>query len=182
MNRLYAVEGRYTLTGGMADHRLRVPASQTLKVAVDLAKAVATATGHAGLGTAAGAVKVAGEFKFRDDYAAWIKCAADDLVAAKGKSVVVAGTAHSAGMHALVALMNEALGAYGATVEVRQTGVPIVVGGVAELIAAATAQQVETLMVVGEIDQVLDASGESPGASLNTEPSRGGEPGVTGGV
>ncbi|HKJ67663.1 MAG TPA: TAT-variant-translocated molybdopterin oxidoreductase, partial [bacterium] len=28
MNRLYAVEGRYTVTGGMADHRLRVRSSQ----------------------------------------------------------------------------------------------------------------------------------------------------------
>ncbi len=28
MNRLYAVENRYTITGGMADHRLRIPASQ----------------------------------------------------------------------------------------------------------------------------------------------------------
>ena len=45
MNRLYVVEGRYTLTGGMADHRLRVPASQTLKVAVDLAKAIAAGAG-----------------------------------------------------------------------------------------------------------------------------------------
>src|SRR4029078_10301609 len=28
MNRLYVVENRYTLTGAMADHRMRLPASQ----------------------------------------------------------------------------------------------------------------------------------------------------------
>src|SRR5207248_11351755 len=37
MNRLYVVENRFTLTGSMADHRLRVPASQIQAVAYLLA-------------------------------------------------------------------------------------------------------------------------------------------------
>ena len=59
MNRLYALECRYTVTGGMADHRLRVHASQIMKVAVALAKEiVATLTGDAALKAAAAAVKL----------------------------------------------------------------------------------------------------------------------------
>src|SRR3954467_2721759 len=41
MNRLYVVENRFTLTGAMADHRLRCPASQVPTLAFALAKEVA---------------------------------------------------------------------------------------------------------------------------------------------
>src|SRR5438034_10856707 len=37
MNRLYVVENRFTLTGAMADHRLRCPASQIAALAPALA-------------------------------------------------------------------------------------------------------------------------------------------------
>jgi len=37
MGRLYVVEPAFTLTGGMADHRMRIASSQVLKVAVLLA-------------------------------------------------------------------------------------------------------------------------------------------------
>ena len=52
MNRLYMVENRYTITGGMADHRLRIPASQVRAFAVQARGGdFATATGDATLGT-----------------------------------------------------------------------------------------------------------------------------------
>jgi molybdopterin-containing oxidoreductase family iron-sulfur binding subunit len=171
MNRLYVVEGRYTLTGGMADHRLRVPSSQTLKVAVDLAKAIAAATSQSALATAASAVKLSGEFRGRDDYAAWIKCAADDLVAAKGKALVMAGSAHEPALHALTALINDALGAFGTIIELKQGSVPAAAGGAAELAAAATAKQIDTLIVIGETDPVFEGSSAKLGDALKNIPN-----------
>ncbi len=40
MNRLYVVESRFSLTGGMADHRLRLGASQVRDFAIALARVV----------------------------------------------------------------------------------------------------------------------------------------------
>src|SRR5437660_188168 len=44
MNRLYVVENRFTVTGAMADHRLRLPASQIPAFAHSLARKIAFAT------------------------------------------------------------------------------------------------------------------------------------------
>src|SRR5207237_6764269 len=44
MNRLYVVENRYTITGAMADHRLRCPASQIPAFTHLLASKIAAAT------------------------------------------------------------------------------------------------------------------------------------------
>ncbi|MEO6785674.1 MAG: TAT-variant-translocated molybdopterin oxidoreductase [Chthoniobacteraceae bacterium] len=49
MNRLYVVENRYTTTGGMADHRLRVQAGKVGTVARQFAEIIAEKTGDAGL-------------------------------------------------------------------------------------------------------------------------------------
>src|SRR3989475_2567965 len=49
MNRLYVVENHFTLTGAMADHRLRCPASQIAAFAHALAGKVQAATNDAGL-------------------------------------------------------------------------------------------------------------------------------------
>src|SRR5205823_1740566 len=58
MNRLYVVENRYTLTGAMADHRMRLPASQIPLIAHAIAMKVATATKDAGLGSVLATLQV----------------------------------------------------------------------------------------------------------------------------
>src|SRR3954451_19653130 len=52
MNRLYAVENRFTLTGAMADHRMRCPASQIPAFTRALAAKIAVTTKDQGLASA----------------------------------------------------------------------------------------------------------------------------------
>ena len=78
VNRLYSVENRFTITGGMADHRLRCPASHVPSFAVALANKVAAAAGDQGLTTLASQFKATVTF---DDK--WVTECANELVAKK---------------------------------------------------------------------------------------------------
>src|SRR5258705_800949 len=89
MNRLYAVEGVYSLTGAMADHRLRLGSRQ---IAAFLA-ALAARLGAPGASSQAGA-DVPGVD------ARWIDALAKDLLANRGKGLIVAGEPQPAGGHA----------------------------------------------------------------------------------
>ncbi len=102
MNRLYAVESRYSNTGGMADHRLRLPASYIGAFASQVA---------AELGVGA-AVDVP------DLDTNWVKECVKDLKAHAGQAVVIVGDDQPVEVHELVAAINQALGAYGKTIEV----------------------------------------------------------------
>jgi molybdopterin-containing oxidoreductase family iron-sulfur binding subunit len=113
MNRLYIVENRYTVTGGMADHRLRCPASHLLAAARAVADRVAAATGDAGLKRLIDALSETPPAAL-DGH--WIEECANDLVAAKGRSLVVAGERLPAAAHLLAAGINAALGNFGKTV------------------------------------------------------------------
>jgi len=99
MSRFYMVESSPTNTGGKADHRLPVRASEVEQVA----RAIA-----AGLGVGSGTAKP-GQQKF---VAALVK----DLEAHKGTAVVIAGDHQPPAVHALAHAMNAALGAVGNTV------------------------------------------------------------------
>ena len=181
MNRLYVAEARYSITGGLADHRLRVHASQMLKFTVDLAKAVAEKTGDAALTAAAAAAKLAGAYEhprkkdfadtelsdakkaFKADYDSWVKLAAEDLAAAKGHAIVVTGTQHSPAQQALVIAINQALGSFGATISLRQA--VVTPAGNLEALAAA-ASSINTLIIIGETDPVLEAPGDIANGGL----------------
>jgi len=90
MNRLYVVEGVYSLTGGMADHRLRVQSGQVGMFAVALAAELSAQ------GLNISAPKVNAEFNKE-----WIQAAATDLISNKGESLVLAGRRQPAQVHTL---------------------------------------------------------------------------------
>jgi len=105
MNRLYVVEGVYSLTGGMADHRLRIQSGQIGMFTA----ALAAELGAGGLNINAPKVNTAFDKE-------WIKALAADLMNNQGRSLVMAGRRQPAQVHTLAALINDVLGNTGKTV------------------------------------------------------------------
>ncbi len=141
MNRLYAAEANYTLTGAMADHRLRLRASDVGALALAIAKE---------LNVSGGELKVVGQAG-SGPQAKFMTAVAKELAASKGRSIVVAGPRQPKEVHALVALINQTLGNVGATVTYTA---PVVeandsVAAVKQLTADLNAGQVKTLVVLG---------------------------------
>ncbi|MBI2682291.1 MAG: TAT-variant-translocated molybdopterin oxidoreductase [Acidobacteriales bacterium] len=144
MSRLYVVESQTTTTGGKADHRLAMRASDVEAFAAALAGTV----GAGGGGT------------LSDPKAkAVLDTMVKDLLAAKGKCVVVPGEQQSANVHALAAAINQALGNVGKTI-VYTDPVEIFpseqVAGLKELVADMNAGKVTMLVMVGG-DPAYDA-------------------------
>ena len=133
--RLYAVEPAFTPTGGMADHRLRMPAGQVAGYALTLAKELV-----AGL-------DIKGEVPDDVD-PRWVKEVAADLKAHAKAGVVVAGRRQPPIVHALVHAMNAALGNLGATITF---GPPADLRGepIGLLARAIREDKVDTLVILG---------------------------------
>ncbi len=106
MNRLYVIESQYSVTGAMADHRLRMRSSEIRGFVADLA---------AELKVGGNELKVVGGNR-GEKRAKWIAALAKDLNEHKGKSLVVAGPRQPAAVHAMVHLLNDALGNVGQAV------------------------------------------------------------------
>ncbi|MES3629007.1 MAG: 4Fe-4S dicluster domain-containing protein [Longimonas sp.] len=102
MSRLYAVESAYSITGGMADNRLRMQARRIPHFATALA---------AELG-----VNVAPTGSLTANEQRYVQEIARDLQEAGPQSVVVAGETQSPEIHALAMAINEQLGSLGETV------------------------------------------------------------------
>ena len=140
MNRLYAVESHFSVTGAMADHRLRLQSSRIGSLLAAVAKKLnVTAPGIDALAA-----------KFRGDQK-WVDAVARDLEKNKGKSAVVVGARQPAAVHALGHLINQALGnteavrytqAFGSTVESS-------VASIRDLAQAMDGGQVSTLVILG---------------------------------
>lgn len=145
MNRLYALENRYTLTGGFADHRKPLPAS-LIPAAAALLAAELGGTQISALGAAA-----------PDDLRTWIKVAAEDLKKFQGKAVVLAGSRFGAEVHALVAAANHALGAFGTVIDLIKTEDQAESGSLADLIEAVKGGKIRTLISLTPSDLLYDA-------------------------
>lgn len=134
INRLYVVENNFTLTGAQADHRLRLRASDIQAFAADLARKVAALPQG---------LKILGQ---SDKFVAAL---GKDLLAHKGRSVVVAGPRQPAIVHALAAVINQTLGNIGETVSYTRPGRESSSVGITELAKEIGAGQVKTLVVLG---------------------------------
>ncbi len=144
MNRLYVVENRFTVTGGMADHRLRIPVSQIGLVAQELAAEIFSQTKDDGLGRVVGSPLKA-TAKARQE---WVKITAEDLVANKGKSLVLAGSRLPAGVQALVFAINAALGNLGKTLIGRKS-VSKPAASIAEVARGLSDKSLTSIIIVG---------------------------------
>lgn len=154
MSRLYVVENRYTLTGGTADHRKVLAASLIPVAAAILAQEVGKLSGDAALQQLASSLAGGVDIPLRE----WLAIAAQDLVAHKGKSLVVAGPRQSEAVQALVLAINQALGAFGATLEPVQSSLPQY-AGMEELKADLKGKKVLQLIITTETDPVYDVPG-----------------------
>ena len=149
MNRLYAVEGVYTLTGAAADHRLRLQSRQIPAFLTALAARLAPAeAGAAGLKAPA----IAGVDP------RWIEALAKDLLANRGKGLIVAGDRQPPAVHAAVCALNTLLGNTGKTVsyyETKDAALPSV-SSLAAVVTALNAGTVKTVVILGG-NPVFDA-------------------------
>jgi molybdopterin-containing oxidoreductase family iron-sulfur binding subunit len=152
MNRLYTVESQLTITGGIADHRLRLPSSLVAQYTFALArellsiKEVIPPPGRpqATLRQAVAAFQPVAKFGPR-----WIQVVAADLRAHAGKGIIVAGRRQTAVVHSLVFALNSLLDNLGKTIELRKSTDRAASGSLQDLIFSIDKNEVETLLILG---------------------------------
>jgi len=141
MNRLYAVESNFTLTGAMADHRYRLPASHIGHFALALAETL----NQKGLNLP-DLPRTPLDFD-----PAWLNAVASDLLSARGRCLLAAGYRQPVDVHKLLLLINDALANLGRTVtfvENKDNLVPNMTG-LEELRGRITDGSVDTLVILG---------------------------------
>jgi len=152
MNRLYVVESQLTITGGMADHRLRLPSTLVAQYTFVLARELLSGDNvvpppgspQAALRQALAAFQPVAKFE-----PSWILDVAADLRAHAGKGIIIAGRRQPAVVHALVFALNAFLENLGETIELRKPPDRPASGSLQELIFSIDRNEVETLLILG---------------------------------
>ena len=172
MNRLYAAEPVFSVTGMMADNRLRVPSSHV----GELLRAIAEKVIGSDVPTTIRAEvmgrkdRAPGGLAWSTRFAAFVDAVVADLKAFPGQSVIAVGERQPAWVHGLAALVNDQLGNTGKTVFYPvDPGAPPV-GNLAALTADIQAQRVSMLVILGG-NPVYTAAADVPfGDALKTVP------------
>ncbi len=139
LNRMYSVESIHSVTGANADHRLRLRSADVAQLVLALAQKVGVE------GVAAAAPLAPNAQKFLD-------ALAKDLLANKSKSALLVGQTQPAAVHAVVALINHALGNVGSTVKYVRAFDDVTPAGpkaLVELANAINSKQVDTVVILG---------------------------------
>ncbi len=147
LNRLYAVESSFSVTGSQADHHFRVRAHEVADVAMALAAKLGVLDGE--LGNAVASHKQHG---FEQNGVDWIDAIAKDLLQSRGKSLVVAGPRQPAAVHAVAHAINAALGNVGKTIRYIPTpdlASRYQLGSLRALTLAMEQGRVDTLIILG---------------------------------
>ncbi len=110
MSRLYAVEANYTVTGGLSDHRLRLPLGDIERFTRLLVAELARRGARDLLPLAAILAKLPSSSDVDGIDLNFLAAVADDLVANPGACLVVPGSGQSPRVHALAHAINYALG------------------------------------------------------------------------
>ena len=140
MNRLWSIESNLTNTGAMADHRLGLRSELALPFAMAL---------DAGLG---GGSASGSEFLKEKKVAEFVKHLTDELRANAGRAVVIAGRRQPPEVHAVVAKINQAIGAVGATIDYHVDPDPDRkphLQSIVELAKDIQGKRVQTLIILG---------------------------------
>jgi molybdopterin-containing oxidoreductase family iron-sulfur binding subunit len=143
MSRLYSVESNLTLTGSMADHRLRLGSAQMSAFASLLAAEVLRQSGFNAEALAA-VQALQTNLEIDSD---WLSACAADLLEHRGASLVVAGDHLPAEVHFLCYLINAAIGANGSTIRYAQVEKPG--ASIRDVVTRLQSGTVETLFVFG---------------------------------
>ncbi len=155
MNRLYAVESQFSITGAAADHRVPVRSSEIGKFLVAIEEAVDKFEA----GQDNPEATLPGEAAIEERIALAI---ASDLVRHRGASVIAVGMHQPPELHARAARLNDRLGNLGTTVRYGMD--PAFHGKTANLQSLTKAMQageVDTLLVLGG-NPVFDAPADMP--------------------
>ena len=159
MNRLYVAESGFTLTGSMADHRLRIASSQVLGLTAALAGKVLGSGTYAPLAQGL-------DFPNKDK---WIEECAKDLLAHPGECLVVAGAHQPVQVHVLAYAINARLGNLGKTIDFVAVE-PSAASTISALAAAIKVGTVKTLFILNGNPAYNAPADLDFGASLKSVP------------
>ncbi len=148
MNRLYCYENNFSVTGGQADHRFPTPAGQ-------IGAAVWALAAELVLGEGLPLPAQAGSS--RGDLARWrhhatggkhVAALAQDLMANRGQSLLLAGMRQPAEVHAMVYNLNQALGNAGRSISYLPMQMPEF-QDISKLVDDLNSGSIETLVMLG---------------------------------